>query len=77
MGYLYHDTRTITGLVACLGATVFHVLKHLQCIVNQIMTFSAVYVNHHTHAASIMLIVALVESFFGLSLLSFCHIILY
>ena len=72
MGYLYHDTRTITGFVACLGATVFHVLKHLQCIVNQVMTFSAVDIYHHTHAASIMLVAALIESL----LITFCHIIL-
>ena len=38
------------------------------------MTLSAVYVNHHTHAASIMLIVTLVESL--VSLFAICHIIL-
>ena len=76
MRNLYHDTGTVTGLVASLSSAMFHVFQHLQCIVYQIVTFSAVYVNHHTHAASIMLIVTLVESFFGLSLLSFCHIIL-
>ena len=62
VGNLHHDTSTITSLVACLSATVFHVLKHLQCIVNQVMTLSAVDIYHHTHAASIMLIVRLIES---------------
>ena len=73
VGYLYHDTRTVTGLVACLGATVFHVLKHLQCIVNQFMTLATMNIHHHAHAAGIMFILTLVESF---SFASF-HIILY
>ena len=60
MRNLHHNTSAVARLVARLSAAVLHVLKHLQCIVNQIMTFSAVYVNHHTHAASIMLISLLI-----------------
>ena len=71
VGNLYHDTRTITGLVACLGTTMLHVLQHLQRVVNQLMTFTSVDIYHHTHATSIMLIAWLVES--HVIQLSSCH----
>ena len=78
MWNLYHNTGTITSLIASLSSTMFHVFQHLQCIVHQIVTLSAVDVHYHSNAASIMLIVALIESFLVcLSLLSFCHIILH
>ena len=60
---LNHDTGTVARLVARLSAAVFHVLQHLQCIVYQFVTLSAVDVHYHSHAASIMLVIALVESF--------------
>ena len=71
MRNLYHDTGSVASLVARLSSAMFHVFQHLQCIVHQIVTLSAVDVYNHSHAASIVLIVALVESFHLLFLLTF------
>ena len=72
MRNLHHDTCTVTCLVASLGASVLHILQHLQCIVHQLMAFSTVDVHHHTHATSVVFIVWLIQSL----KFAFCHIIL-
>ena len=61
VGYLQHNTRSVTCLVACLGTSVFHIFKHAQRLVNQFMALAAMYIHHHTHATCIMFILALVQ----------------
>ena len=73
---LYHDTGSVASLVASLSSAMFHVFQHLQCIVYQIVTLSAVDVYYHSHAASIVLIVALIESLILNLKFTFRHIIL-
>ena len=63
MGYLYHNTRTIARFVARFCATVLHILKHLEGIVYQFVAFSAMDVYYHSHAASVVFIVLLIQSF--------------
>ena len=63
MRYLQHNTCTVTRFVACLGTSVFHVLQHVQRLIHQFVALAAVYIYHHAHAARIVLVLALVESF--------------
>ena len=63
VGNLYHDTSTITRLVASLSSAMLHVFQHLQCIVHQFVALSAMDIYHHSHTTSVMLVVTLVESF--------------
>ena len=58
VGNLHHDTSTVARLVARLGTTMLHVLQHLQGVVHQLVTLAAVDVHHHTHATSIVLVLA-------------------
>ena len=76
MRNLYHDTGSVASLVASLSSAMFHVFQHLQCIVYQIVTLSAVDVYYHSHAASIVLVVALIESLILSLKFTFRHIIL-
>ena len=70
MGYLQHDASAVASLVACLGTPVLHVFQHAQGLIHQFVTFAAVYVHHHAHAAGVMLHICSVESFV-------CHSCLY
>ena len=80
MGNLNHNTGTVASLVARLGATMFHVLKHLQRMIHQFMALTAVNVDYHTHTACIVLVGCLIETFVLLLFLylkfAICHIIL-
>ncbi len=61
--YLQHNARAVAGLVVgSFGATVAHVFKHAQGIVNQLMALVAMYVHHHADAASVVLIGGAVQS---------------
>ena len=61
---LEHDARSIARLVvSALGSAVAHILKHLQGIVHQFMALVAMYVDNHTHATGVVLIIRLVQSF--------------
>ena len=62
VGNLHHDTCTVARLVSGLGTSVFHVLQHTQCLIHQFVTFAAVYVHHHAYAASVVLILWLIQS---------------
>ena len=63
VGYLQHDTRAIAGLVVCtLCTAVAHILEHFQRIVDQIMAFVAVDVNHHTYATGIVFVGCIIQS---------------
>ena len=74
MWNLHHDTSSVACLVTRLSTTVLHVLQYLECIVHQLMAFTAVDIYYHTHTTSIMLIAALVESL--VVKFAICHIIL-
>ena len=75
MGYLYHDTRTITVLTDFRSAMP-HILQHTERIVHQFMTLVAVDVHYHANTTSIVLIRTLVKSFFLVLKFTICHIIL-
>ena len=63
VGYLEHDARAVARLVvSTFSAAVAHVLQHGQGVLHQFMTFVAVDVQHHAHAASIVLVCGIVES---------------
>ena len=69
MRYLEHDTGSITVLTY-LRTAVTHILKHLQRIVHQLVTLSAVDIHYHTHAASIVLVFTLIQPSL---LFTLCH----
>ena len=70
VGYLKHYTRTITCTTVCtLSTSVAHVFKHLQRIVNQVVAFVTVDVNHHADATRIVFVFGIIQSI--------CHILLH
>ena len=71
---LHHDTCTVARLVAGFGTTMFHVLKHSQRIVHQLVTLATVNIDNHSNAAGVVLIRRIIQSFTCLCLLTFCHI---
>ena len=73
VGYLQHNASPVASLVVCaLGTAVAHVLEHLQGVVNKLMAFVAVYVNHHPHAACVVLVGCIIQSFFHIWLRLVC-----
>ena len=63
MRNLNHDSSTITCFVTSLGTAMLHILKHSEGTVHQVVTLSAMDIDHHTHTTSIMLVLTLVQSF--------------
>ena len=75
VGNLDHDSGAV-AVFAYLGTAMAHVLQYAQCLIDQIVTLVAVYVHYHAHTAGVMLILALIKSFFRVLKFTFCHIIL-
>ena len=67
MRYLKHDTRAIAGTsIGTLRASVAHILKYLQCIVNQLVAFVTVDIYHHADSTRIVFVFGIIQSI--------CHI---
>ena len=63
VGNLQQNTCTVAGLsVSALSATMAQVFEHFQGVVDELVRLAAVDIHHHTYAARIVLIGAVVQS---------------
>ena len=69
---LHHNACSVT-VFTNLCTTVPHILQHAQCVIHQLVTLPAMNVNHHTHTAGIVFILALIESLSNLLFITLCH----
>ena len=61
---LYHDTCTVARLVVgAFSSAVFHVFQHPQGRIHQFVRLASVQVHNHSHAAGIVLVRGVIESF--------------
>lgn len=57
MRNLYHYASTVTGFrVGTLGATVYHVLQHLEALLHKAMTFYTSHIHEQANSTGIVLI---------------------
>ena len=64
MRYLQHYSGSVACLVVgTLGTAVSHVLEHFQGVVNKFMALVSMYVDNHAHAACVMLVFRIIQSF--------------
>ena len=60
---LQHDAGTVSCFtIGSLCTSVAHVLQHFERVIYQFVAFVSVDVDHHAHAASVVLILGIIES---------------